>query len=207
MERKYELQVITPILAGYNKNLFGFRIFAKIDLSSFKIIPWNFEVSEQEIEEYAKKHKIKVNPSKIHEIVKAIIDEKTEDIEKSMTKLGFVKIDYLFPRKHYNLDKIKDIKDYLEWIDWWFYFSRPLKYLFKHNVGADIKVLEVIPKDINFGIQVHYYSATQSPVYYESVNSGSKFEITVDGSYDGELEVQIGRRRAVGYGKIRITPL
>lgn len=206
-EYKYRLEVVTPILAGYSKKQFGFRIYARIDLSAFKIVDYNFSVTEQEIDEYIKKNKLDVNKVKIADIINAIIDQKSEEIDKQMQKNGLAKIDYLFLRKHYNIHEIKTIQDYINWIDYWSIFARPFTYMTKHVFDKKVSVEEIKLEKVRLNIVTHYFSLTQTPVYYESIGPGSVFIITTKEEIPlkDELVSQFGRAKSFGYGKVKIT--
>jgi len=209
MERQIRLEVVTPILAGHPKSYFSFRVFTKADFSTFRIVPWNFEISEEDIEEYAREHGIdKMDIIKNPRILKEIIDKKADAVEKDYVKLGFVKLDYLFPRRHFDIDKVITIKDYYNWIDWWVEFTRPLYTIFDKEFGIKVEVNEVIPENVKLGVITFYYDRTKVPVYHEAILAGSRFIVRLETDDNlksaNEKIVKIARARKFGYGKTRI---
>jgi len=210
MERKIQLEVITPIIAGYPKNYFGFRVFTKADFSSFKIVPWNFEVTNDEIEQYIKAKGLTQKEVKVglSNIIKEIIDMKTDNIEKEYTKLGYVKLDYIFPRRHYDVDKVITINDYYDWIDWWGIFNRPLRIILSKDFGIEADINDIKIDNIKLNVTIFFFSSTKVPVFHESIAPGSKFTFDINSNSEldniDEKVVQVGRSRRYGYGKVRI---
>lgn len=198
---EHKIVVDTPILAGISKKLFGYRVFAKCDLSDFRIIEWDkMPVTEEELKQYLKN----TNTKDINTALLEYIEYKRQKIEETWYDNGYVKIDYLFPRVHHDYSKIRTINDYLAWIDWFAYFATPIYYGILKNLGQQVRILSIKPEKVILRVEAHYFSKTDSPVFYESVANGSTFIIDLSAPIK-EFTMWVGRSKKKGYGKITIT--
>jgi hypothetical protein len=198
----YELEVITPILGGLSKDVFSFRVYAKMDLKDFKILEHKIVLTEEDIAKYRDLFEKMDRDSALKEIYKI----KKKELEKPLLDDGYVKIDYLFPRKHSDINKIKTYDDYLSWIDWWLYFVRPLRYAVKYDGGVDFILTDVVPSNVSLMLYANYNSKTKAPVILEAVTTGSKFLIEAQSDLNEEMTVKIGRGRNLGFGICKIVP-
>ncbi len=199
----YELEVITPILGGLSKDIFSFRVFAKMDLKDFKILEHKIVLTEEDIAKYKDLFEQMDRDSALKEIYKI----KKKELEKPLLDEGYVKIDYLFPRKHADINKIRTYDDYLAWIDWWSYFIRPLRYAVKYDGGVDFILTDVKPENISLMLYANYNSKTKAPVILESVTAGSKFLIEAQSDLNEEITIKIGRGKNLGYGVCKLRPV
>ncbi|MGC9133552.1 MAG: hypothetical protein ACP5GJ_04090 [Nanopusillaceae archaeon] len=199
----YELEVITPILGGLNKEVFSFRVFAKMDMKDFKILEHKIVLTEEDIAKYKDLFEKMDRDSALKEVYKI----KKKELEKPLLDDGYIKIDYLFPRKHADIGKIKTYEDYLSWIDWWSYFIRPLRYAVKYDGGADFILTDVKPENISLMLYANYNSKTKSPVILEAITDGSRFLIEAQSDLNEEITIKIGRGRNLGYGVCKLRPV
>ncbi len=199
----YELEVQTPILAGLSKDLFSFRVFAKMDIGDFRILDYKIVLSQEDLEKYKDLFNKMDRDSALKEIYKL----KKKEIEKPLLDEGYIKIDYLFPRKHADISKIRTYQDYLDWIDWWLYFIRPLRYSIKYDGQASFTLIDVKPEKVSLMLYANYNSKTKSPVIFEALTAGSKFLIEAESDLNEEITIKIGRGRNFGFGVCKIRPV
>ncbi len=199
----YELEVITPLLAGLNKDLFSFRVFAKMDLGDFKILEHRITLTQEDLDKYKDMFDKMDRESALKEIYKL----KKKEMEKPLLEEGYIKIDYLFPRKHSDINKVKTYTDYIDWIDWFLYFIRPLRYSVKYDGNSDFTLVDIKPINLSLMLYANYNGKTKSPVIFESVTSGSKFLIEAQSNLNEETIIKIGRGRNLGFGVCKIKPI
>lgn len=199
----YQLEVITPLLAGLSKDLFSFRVYSKMDLADFRFLEYKIVLTQEDEEKYKD---IFVKMSR-DEAFREIYKLKKKELEKPLLEEGYVKIDYLFPRRHADVSKIRTYTDYLNWIDWWLYFIRPLRFAVKHIAQVDFVLIDVKPENVSLMLYANYNSRTKSPVIFESVTSGSKFIIEAQSTLDYEITARIGRGKNLGFGMCKIKPI
>ena len=203
---KYKLVVKTPVLAGYSKKLFSFRVFAKLDFSEFKIVDYRKLVTQQDLEEYAKKKKVTLDNNILEQAIREIVETKSDYIEDELEKQGLVKLDYLFERKHYNLDTVKTLQDYINWIDFRQAFARPIYYKYLKEFNQKVALIEAKPIKVNLIVITHYYSKTQSPVFFEALGEGTEVEVTLNQEVE-PTEDHVKKNKNMGYGLIEIQAL
>lgn len=180
--KKFQILVETEAIPGLNKNLFSFRIFSTIDLNKFVIIKDWININE---------------------------DEK-EKIEKEYVKNGLVKVDFLFPRVHFELDKIKTKDDYIKWINYFQFFQRPLETMIKsyYKVARYFKLISINPLYVNLYLRFAYFKKTNAPVVFECLGPMTLFEITAQTDLNEEIELQVGKGSSnYGFGRIKISPI
>jgi len=197
---EYRIEIETPILGGFYKNLFNYRVFARIDFSEFKVVRWNV-VSSEDLEAYIKETGEKDVSKKLNEV----LEWRQDRIEKSLKKAGLIKIDYLFPRIHHDIESITTFSDYLNWIDWVSVFARPLYYEIKAKTNEKFYLSRVIPKKVNLILVFHYVEKEKAPIVYEALGRGSEFVIESQTELELKepLEFRIRKLRNQGYGLIK----
>lgn len=196
---EYKLEVLTPIIGGLSNDYFDFRIFAKIDFSDFKIIP-KIKLTSEDLAGYEKELEGKDKDA----VLKKLYEKKKETIEKEFIKNGYLKLAYIFPRKHYEIASIKTKEDYINWIDYHVEFSRGLVIALQKDHKIKVKIQEIKPVKINIGVSVFYYDNIKSVIAYESILPGSILSVRFDSKVDTDITVNIGGLKRFGYGRVLI---
>jgi hypothetical protein len=196
---EYKLEVLSPILAGLSNDYFGFRVFTKIDFSDFRIVS-KIKLTSEDIVGHEKEMEEKGRDV----VLKEIYEKKKETIEKELLKLGYIKLGYLFPRRHFNIDSIKTKDDYVNWIDYLTLFSRGIVFTLEKEHKIRVKILEFKPVNVSLGVHLLYYDNVKIVVAYEAILPGSLFSITFDSKVEPGIVVSIGRLRKFGFGKVVI---
>jgi len=186
-----ELKVVTPILAPMKKECFTYRLFSTYDWSKHVLMDLNL-IEEQVIKELNGKDK--------NIDVKELVEKKKEEVEVQLNKKGFVKLDYIFPR----VDVYKDTKN----IDWFSYFAYPIRVILSKKLDIKGRLVSIEAVELSMGVRHFLYTTPNKkiPVFYEAVLPNSKFklEIEVENNkipVNEELNVEIGAKRSVGYGR------
>lgn len=126
-------------------------------------------------------------------------------LEEQLLEKGYIKIDYIFPRIHYNYESIKTFKDYLNWIDYFSALSRTIRgYIVSYQKLASIfKITDLKPMNVNLIIKANYYGKTNSPVFIEAFGPYSMFKLTaITDLQEERLEFFINRGINQGFGKV-----
>jgi len=201
---EYKVEIETPVLGGFYKNLFSYRVFARVDFSEFKVVRWN-TLSNSDLEEYIKETGAKDITNRLNEV----LEWKQEKVEKALKKAGLVKIDYLFPRLHHDIESISTFNDYINWIDWTSVFTRPLYYEIKAKTGERFYISKVVPQKVNLIIVFHFVEKERAPIVYEALGKGSEFiiESTTELKLKEPLQFRIRKLRNLGYGLIKFSSL
>jgi hypothetical protein len=196
---EYKLEVLSPILAGLSNDYFGFRVFTKVDFSDFRIIS-RIKLTSEDIVGHEKEMEEKGRDV----VLKEIYEKKKETIEKELLKLGYIKLGYLFPRKHFNIDSIRTKDDYVNWIDYIAAFSRGIVFTLEKEHKIRVKIQEIKPINVSLGVHLLYYDNAKIVVAYEAILPGSLFSITFDSKVEPGIVVRIGRLRKFGFGRVVI---
>lgn len=186
-----EIEVLRPIIAGLSKEYFDFRVFRR---GGSQIIIYKYDMEKnKEIIEKLKKE----NPA--FESVKDY-----HNLKKMLRKIGYIDMDYIFPRVMSNPYAI----------DWHKYLVRPIYFILtKAGKYSGVKIIDIIVKDedVTIGTYYTYVNSTGAPVVYETIEIGSKFRVVFesDGMGDKEIRAKIGRMRRYGFGwvKVKVTKL
>ena len=196
---EYKLEVLSPILAGLSNDYFGFRVFTKIDFSDFRIVS-KIKLTAEDIAGYEKEIEEKGRDV----VLKEIYEKKKDAIEKELLKLGYIKLGYLFPRRHFNIDSIKTKDDYVNWIDYVALFSRGIVFTLEKEHKIKVKIQEIKPINVSLGVHLLYYDNVKIVVAYEAILPGSLFSITFDSKVEPGIVLRIGRLRKFGFGRVII---
>ena len=196
---EYKLEVLSPILAGLSNDYFSFRVFAKADFSDFKIIS-RIKLTNEDFAGHEKEMEEKGRDT----VLKELYEKKKEVIEKELLKSGYIKLGYLFPRKHYDIDSIKTKEDYINWIDYLTVFSRGLIFTLEKEHKIKTKIEEIKPINVSLGVHLFYYDNVKVVIAYEAILPGSLFSITFDSKIEPEITASIGRLRKFGFGRVII---
>jgi hypothetical protein len=196
---EYKLEVLSPILSGLSNDYFSFRVFTKIDFSDFRVVS-KIKLTAEDLTGYEKEMEEKGRDI----VLKEIYEKKKDAIEKELLRLGYVKLGYLFPRKHFNIDSIKTKDDYVNWIDYIALFSRGIVFTLEKEHKIKAKIEDIKPINVSLGVHLLYYDNAKIVVAYEAILPGSLFSITFDSKIEPDIVVRIGRLRKFGFGRVII---
>jgi len=94
-----------------------------------------------------------------------------------------------------------------ERINFFSFLSKPMYWILKKNLNVEVKIEEIKVKGADVGYEIFYYGKTKTPVYYECIVPGSRFEVIFsceEEIEENEITAQIGANRKFGYGKVLI---
>ncbi|GEM_PF-4019623 len=197
-----EVTAITPLLAGFYKKAHDFRLFTKIGLGTYLVLyKSNSKKSRESIETLHREGYLSRDTT--NTILKLLTDENIpipeetyEKIKELLLKEGFSDLDFIFPRNLNNLE-----------IDYHKLLSRPLYTVLKYRGDWLVtQILEIRPVNVQLGTYVMYTSNTKSPIFFETIEPGSKFIIVFEAENQGKNEFEgfILRLKKYGNGHISI---